>query len=270
MSEHSEQDEAKQAFNPEAYLTIDTFRRYLNWAVAHEVSDNAPKPQESITENLVSTKPGSNVNSQPAFEDASTHQHLPLAPKKVDSVPKEELVKSEHTGEIGYQELLGEESPARTTAVLSTAQKDRLSPTTSKSAFTATAEKLTSASPESIERKQQQARGVQPSCNLAKRMVHAKEPEVSYNEALKREEIQKHHDSQHLEDERNIVEMQSSERHQERSVSSDGDQHEATAMVDNSSCYLEDTQENMSSQGNSQPHIVQAQPPNPLPMAAQI
>ena len=57
--------------------------------MAHVVSDNAPKPQESITENLVSTKPGSNVNSQPAFEEAPVDQHLPLAPKQVDVGPKQ-------------------------------------------------------------------------------------------------------------------------------------------------------------------------------------
>ena len=154
------------------------------------------------------------------------------------------IEEKEQSGEIGLQDLIGKESPRRSTGLHSSSHKDRLSPTTSKSALTA--EKLTSASPESSERKQE-VKTLQTSCNLSKRLIQAKEPAVSYPEVVKREELQKHHDSQHLENEYNIVEMQASERQRERSNSSDMDQHEATAMVDNSSCYLEDTQENMSS-----------------------
>jgi hypothetical protein len=40
---------------------------------------------------------------------------------------------------------------------------------------------------------------------------------------VKREEIQKHHDSQHLEDEQHIVDIPAGERQRERSNSSDMD-----------------------------------------------
>ena len=150
----AEHDVAKHAYNPEAYLNIDTFRRYIQWCAAHEVSDNAPKPQES-TENHVSTKPGSNVNSQPAIEEASLAQGLPLTPKPAVTNPQPQpMEETEQGGEIGLQDLIGKESPKRTPGLHSThstAHKDRLSPTTSKSALTA--EKLTSASPESSDKR---------------------------------------------------------------------------------------------------------------------
>ena len=52
------------------------------------------------------------------------------------------------------------------------------------------------------------------SVNLSKRLVQAKEPATTYQEALKREDLQVHHDSQHNEDERHLIEVRP-EIHQE-------------------------------------------------------
>ena len=97
------------------------------------------------------------------------------------------------------------------------------------------------------------------SLNLAKRLVQAKEPISSYQEALKREELQVYHDSQHNEDERNLLDekqnllKEQQQDLQQRSDESEQSAHEATQMVDNSSCCLEDTYEHRSSQEVSQP-----------------
>ena len=90
--------------------------------------------------------------------------------------------------------------------------------------------------------------------NLTKRFVKAHEPTHAYQQALKREELQVYHDSQHNENEKNLIEVKKEEDQdlQERSESEQS-AHEATQMVDNSSCCLEDTYEQRLSQEMVQP-----------------
>ena len=93
--------------------------------------------------------------------------------------------------QIELEDLLGKESPDRKKKIHYSGQKERLSPTTNKSALTA--EKLTNASPESISLEMRQAnqnRIVASSVNLTKRLVQAKEHSHTYQEeALKKEEL---------------------------------------------------------------------------------
>ena len=128
---------------------------------------------------------------------------------EVEDIQKDQLAQKELND---IDDLMdGTKSPEQKHAV--NYSKDHSSPT-NKSAMTA---EKTNTSPLSLLQDTKQTNHVSvarattitsTSINLTKRFVKANESTNTYQQALKREELQTHHDAQHNDNEKNLIEVQ--------------------------------------------------------------